>query len=66
MDCNFYYVKAAQWGLQIPAVTGTKAHSIVLRPNAPVTAHALFMEYETAEGRVIDPGMEWKRYKRWP
>jgi len=47
--------KAAEWFPSIPVVSGHKAHSIVLHPNENVTAHALFLQYKSADGTVSDP-----------
>ena len=45
---------AAQWA-PIPPVAGLKGHSITLQPNAPVPAHALFVDYITATGERLAP-----------
>ena len=45
--------KAADW-LPVPKITGSKAHSILLRPTKEVSPNALFTEYIT-QGRSYDP-----------
>lgn len=45
---------AAQW-LPIPTVMGLKGHSITLRPQTPLPAHALFANYVTAGGEQLEP-----------
>jgi len=41
-------------GLALPAVYGLKGYSVTLKaPEAP--AHALFLEYRTADGRALEP-----------
>ena len=47
-------VLACQW-LPLPAIHGLKGHSIVVRPDPPATPHALFVEYEAADGEVDAP-----------
>ncbi|CAE7918674.1 unnamed protein product [Symbiodinium sp. KB8] len=40
---------ARKWmeGLQLPPITGTRAHSIVMRPNTEIEPTAVFVEYES-------------------
>jgi glycine/D-amino acid oxidase-like deaminating enzyme len=45
---------AAQW-LPLPPVTGLKGHSIVLRPQAPIPAQALFVDYVSETGERFEP-----------
>lgn len=45
--------QAAQWGLPVPAVSGQKATSIVLRPKADISADMLFLEYRSRSGACI-------------
>eukprot|EP01113_Clastostelium_recurvatum_P034289 TRINITY_DN4632_c0_g1_i3.p1 TRINITY_DN4632_c0_g1~~TRINITY_DN4632_c0_g1_i3.p1 ORF type:complete len:372 (-),score=53.77 TRINITY_DN4632_c0_g1_i3:61-1176(-) len=52
--------KAREWlpadkANSIPHIAAIKAHSIVLRPTAPITPHALFLAYETEEGKHEEP-----------
>ncbi|HET6521613.1 MAG TPA: FAD-dependent oxidoreductase [Geminicoccaceae bacterium] len=47
-------VLASAW-LPLPAVYGLKGHSLVFRNDAPVPAHALFVEYEAEDGSVDAP-----------
>ena len=47
-------VLACQW-LPLPAIHGLKGHSIVVRPDPSATPHALFVEYEAADGEVDAP-----------
>ncbi len=47
-------VLAAQW-LPLPAVYGLKGYSIVLRPTAPLPAHALFLDHEDEAGETHAP-----------
>ncbi len=42
--------QAAAWGLPLPRVSGQKATSILLRPEAEVSADMLFLEYRNANG----------------
>ena len=41
-------------GLRLPAVRGLKGYSVTLA-GADVPAHALFMDYRTADGRALEP-----------
>jgi len=41
--------------LGIPAVGGLKGYSVVLEPREPVPAHALFVDYESADGDRPSP-----------
>ncbi len=41
--------QAADW-LKIPPIRGHRAHSIVLTPKEPVSAHALFTDVTTKNG----------------
>src|SRR5678815_4468030 len=41
-------------GLELPAVRGLKGYSVTLAA-ADVPAHALFVDYRTAEGRQLEP-----------
>ena len=45
---------ACQW-LPLPMVFGLKGHSVVLRTGGTVSPHALFVEYEAADGAVHAP-----------
>jgi glycine/D-amino acid oxidase-like deaminating enzyme len=47
-------VLAAQW-LPLPMVYGLKGHSIVVRSSPNVSPHALFVEYEAANGATHAP-----------
>jgi glycine/D-amino acid oxidase-like deaminating enzyme len=47
-------VLAAQW-LPLPAVYGLKGHSLVFRGREPVSAHALFVEYQGEDGAAHAP-----------
>lgn len=47
-------VLACQW-LPLPAVHGLKGHSVVLRPETPVTPHALFVDLEDEIGETHNP-----------
>jgi len=40
---------------KVPRVSGHKAHSIVLRPKAPLSAHCLFLQYQQAKGKALHP-----------
>src|SRR5262249_57020316 len=41
-------------GLRLPAVHGLKGYSVTLA-GADVPAHALFLDYRTADGRALEP-----------
>jgi glycine/D-amino acid oxidase-like deaminating enzyme len=41
-------------GLRLPRVRGLKGHSVTLS-GADVPAHALFLDYRTADGRALEP-----------
>jgi len=45
---------AAGW-LPLPMVQGLKGHSVVLRPERAISAHALFVEYLDGDGQVHSP-----------
>ena len=45
---------AAEW-VPLPKVHGLKGHSVILRNPGPISPHALFVECETADGRVDTP-----------
>jgi len=47
-------VLACRW-LPLPAVHGLKGHSIVVRPETPVSPHALFVDLEKADGDSHSP-----------
>jgi len=47
-------VLACRW-LPLPAVHGLKGHSIVVRPETPVSPHALFVDLEEADGESHSP-----------
>jgi glycine/D-amino acid oxidase-like deaminating enzyme len=47
-------VVASQW-LPLPAIYGLKGHSLVFRSRAPISAHALFVEYEAKDGTAHAP-----------
>lgn len=42
-------------GVPLPAVSGLKSHSIVLRPRTTVPAQALFVEFVSGPGRGLSP-----------
>ena len=46
--------QASEW-LGVPAIKGQRAHSIIVRPIEPVTAHALFTDYHARDGESRDP-----------
>ncbi|PNW71927.1 hypothetical protein CHLRE_16g671450v5 [Chlamydomonas reinhardtii] len=39
----------------VPHITGQKYHSVVLRPEQPVTNHMLFTGFKYASGRTVEP-----------
>jgi glycine/D-amino acid oxidase-like deaminating enzyme len=45
---------AMKW-FHLPPITGERAHSIVVKPTMPISAHACFMEYTTRTGRLDSP-----------
>jgi glycine/D-amino acid oxidase-like deaminating enzyme len=45
---------AAPW-LPLPMIYGLKGHSLVFRSREPISPHALFVEYEAADGAVDTP-----------
>jgi glycine/D-amino acid oxidase-like deaminating enzyme len=45
---------ASRW-LPLPKVYGLKGHSVILRTPIPISAHALFVECEAADGKVDTP-----------
>jgi glycine/D-amino acid oxidase-like deaminating enzyme len=45
---------AAQW-LPLPMIYGLKGHSLIFRCDRPISAHALFVECEAADGSVDSP-----------
>lgn len=45
---------AAKW-LPLPMVYGLKGHSLIFRTAQPVSAHALFVEYQAADGATDSP-----------
>jgi glycine/D-amino acid oxidase-like deaminating enzyme len=45
---------AAEW-LPLPMIYGLKGHSLVFRTAEPVSAHALFVEYEGEDGAAASP-----------
>jgi glycine/D-amino acid oxidase-like deaminating enzyme len=47
-------VLASQW-LPLPAIYGLKGHSLVLRSRRPISAHALFVDYEAEDGSAHTP-----------
>jgi glycine/D-amino acid oxidase-like deaminating enzyme len=47
-------VLASQW-LPLPAIYGLKGHSLVFRSRRPVSAHALFVDYEAEDGTAHTP-----------
>ncbi len=47
-------VLAARW-LPLPAVYGLKGHSLILRSRQPISAHALFVDYEGEDGSAEAP-----------
>ena len=47
-------VLASAW-LPLPPVYGLKGHSLVFRTARPIAPHALFVEYEAADGAVDSP-----------
>ena len=48
------WTSRAARGLRLPAVRGLKGYSVTLA-GADVPAHALFMDYRTADGRALEP-----------
>ena len=47
--------QAQRWlGKSVPAFSGQKAHSIVVRTTEPVTAHCLFLNHRNKSGAVVD------------
>lgn len=46
--------RAAAW-LPLPPVDGLKGFSITLEPDAPVPAHALFVDYQDVDGERLAP-----------
>lgn len=49
------WTSQAQKWLKVPKIESRRAHSIVVQPSEPVSAHALFVSYNTTRGRVRDP-----------
>ena len=47
-------VLASQW-LPLPAIYGLKGHSLMFRNREPVSPHALFVDYEAADGTAHAP-----------
>jgi len=47
-------VLACRW-LPLPAIHGLKGHSIVVRPETPVSPHALFVDLEESDGESHSP-----------
>ncbi len=47
-------VLASQW-LPLPAIYGLKGHSLIFRNREPVSPHALFVDYEAADGTAHAP-----------
>ena len=47
-------VLAAEW-LPMPMIYGLKGHSLIFQTGRPVSPHALFVEYEAADGSVDSP-----------
>jgi glycine/D-amino acid oxidase-like deaminating enzyme len=47
-------VLASQW-LPLPPVYGLKGHSLIFRTGRPVSAHALFVDYEAEDGAADTP-----------
>src|SRR5206468_1962563 len=48
------WTSRAARGLRLPAVHGLKGYSVTLA-GADVPAHALFVDYRTADGRALEP-----------
>src|SRR5262245_25340938 len=48
------WTSRAAHGLRLPAVHGLKGYSVTLT-GADVPAHALFLDYRTADGRALEP-----------
>src|SRR5262249_24993808 len=48
------WTSRAARGLRLPAVHGLKGYSVTLA-GADVPAHALFLDYRTADGRALEP-----------
>jgi glycine/D-amino acid oxidase-like deaminating enzyme len=46
---------AQAWLPTVPATSGQKYHSIVLRPQQPASDACLFTSFKTADGRSIEP-----------
>jgi glycine/D-amino acid oxidase-like deaminating enzyme len=47
-------VVASRW-LPLPAIDGLKGHSLVFRSREPISAHALFVDYEAEDGTTHAP-----------
>jgi glycine/D-amino acid oxidase-like deaminating enzyme len=47
-------VLACEW-LPLPAIYGLKGHSLLFRSRRPISAHALFVEYEASDGATDTP-----------
>lgn len=47
--------KSKKWLPELPDVFAYKAHSIVLRPEKDVTAHAFFTNWKSPEGELLHP-----------
>jgi glycine/D-amino acid oxidase-like deaminating enzyme len=47
-------VLACEW-LPLPAIYGLKGHSLLFRSRRPISAHALFVEYEAPDGATDAP-----------
>jgi len=39
----------------LPKILGMKAHSIILQPKEPLSAHCIFLNYQQLKGKKIDP-----------
>lgn len=49
---------AADWRLGIPRIGAQKAHSVVIRPSAPVTADCLFLAHSNKQGWQMSSCLE--------
>lgn len=42
---------ASQWfDYRLPLIRSKRAHSVVVKPKGPISAHALFVEYSSGDG----------------
>lgn len=45
-------IQACKWLPNMPKISSCRAHSITMKPEKQVTPHALFLDYESPEGKV--------------